>query len=291
MTSRGGHVVFLATVLFCLTVGVQAENWVEVDTPHFIVLSNSGDRQARRVADQFERMRAVFQKRFPKASIDAASRIIVIAVKNKEDFRVLEPQPYLAQGQVDLAGLFLHTPDKDYVLLRLDAEGKHPYAAVYHEYTHFIVREAAGWLPLWLNEGWAQFYENTEIKNKEVGMGEASAERLMLLRQGRLLPLATLLAVDSNSPYYHEENQGYIFYAESWALTHYLTIKDEQDKTDRLTAYVKLVSTNVDPDTAATRAFGDLKTLEGSLNEYMHSGSSTISKCRVQPRWTILFSK
>src|ERR1700722_20802581 len=77
------------------------------------------------------------------------------------------------------------------------------------------------------------------------------------------------LTVDHNSPYYHEENQGYIFYAESWALTHYLTIKDEQDKTDRLTTYVKLVSDNVDSVTAAARAFGDLKILEGRLNEYI----------------------
>ena len=165
--------------------------------------------------------------------------------------------------------MFLQGQDKNYVLLRLDAQGEHPYAAVYHEYMHFVVRKAADWLPLWLNEGWAQYYENTEIKDKEVGMGEASVGNLMLLRQSRLLPLATLLAVDHNSPYYHEENQGFIFYAESWALTHYLTNKDEQDKTDRLTNYVKLVSDNVDPVTAATRAFGDLKILENSLSQYI----------------------
>src|SRR5271169_5289310 len=91
----------------------------------------------------------------------------------------------------------------------------------------------------------------------------------MLLRQNRPLPLATLLAVDHNSPYYHEENKGSIFYAESWALTHYLTIKDKQDNTDRLTNYVKLVGDNVDSVTAATRAFGDLKILENSLNQYI----------------------
>ncbi|HLX85115.1 MAG TPA: tetratricopeptide repeat protein [Terriglobales bacterium] len=255
--------------LFSLLASANTEKWVEVQTPHFVILTNSGDKHGRRLADEFERMRAVFHKRFPKASVDSASPIIVIAVKDKKDFQTLEPAAYLAQGQLNLAGLFLHTPDKNYVLLRLDAEGKHPYAAVYHEYTHFIVRGAAGWLPLWLNEGWAQFYENTEIKNREVGMGEPSAEKLMLLRRSRPLPLATLLAVDRNSPYYHEENQGHIFYAESWALTHYLTLKDDQDKTDRLATYVKLVSTNVDSVTAATRAFGDLKTLEGNLNEYI----------------------
>jgi len=268
MSSRALLVLFV-TALFSLTASAKTENWLEVNTSHFVILTNSGDKQARRVADQFERMRAVFHKRFPNASVDAASPIIVIAVKDKKDFQALEPEAYLAQGQVNLAGRFLHSPDKDYVLLRLDAEGNHPYAAVYHEYTHFILRKGADWLPLWLNEGWAQFYENTEIKDKEVGIGEASIESLMVLRQNRLLSLATLLAVDHNSPYYHEENKGNIFYAESWALTHYLMIQDKQDKTDRLTNYIKLVSDNVDPVTAATRAFGDLKILENSLNQYI----------------------
>jgi len=34
-----------------------------------------------------------------------------------------------------------------------------------------------------------------------------------LLRQNKLLPLATLFTVDHTSPYYHEENKGSIFYA------------------------------------------------------------------------------
>jgi len=271
MSSRSFFLSFvlLASSLFA---AAKNENWLEVRTPHFVVVTNSGEKQARKTADQFERMRAVFQKRFPKASVDASSPIIVIAVKDKKDFRALEPEAYLAKGALDLAGLFLQGPDKNYVLLRLEAEEQHPYATIYHEYTHFIVRKAADWLPLWLNEGWAQLYENTEIKEKEVGIGEPSVENLTLLRQNRLLPLNVLLKVDHNSPYYHEENKGSIFYAESWALTHYLTIKDQQDNTDRFTDYVKLVSNNVDAVTAATRAFGDLKVLEKNLSQYVSQG-------------------
>ncbi|HTR27004.1 MAG TPA: DUF1570 domain-containing protein [Terriglobales bacterium] len=262
----------LALLVFSLDAAAKTENWLEVRTSHFVVLTNTGEKQARKTADQFERMRAVFQKRFPKASVDASSPIIVIAVKDKKDFRALEPEPYLAKGALDLAGLFLTGADKNYVLLRLDTEEQHPYATIYHEYTHFIVRKAGDWLPLWLNEGWAQLYENTEIKDKEVGIGEPSIENLMLLRQNRLLPLSVLLAVDRNSPYYHEESKGSIFYAESWALTHYLTIKDQQDNTDRFTDYVKLVSNNIDAVTAATRAFGDLKVLEKNLSQYVSQG-------------------
>jgi len=272
MPRRAVFVVLLAAV-FSVAARAKQESWLEVRTPHFTVVCNAGEKQARRIADQFERMRAVFQKRFSNARVDAASPIIVIAVKDKRDFQPLEPESYLAKGQLNLAGLFLQAPDKDYVLLRLDAEGEHPYASIYHEYTHFVLSKAAEWLPLWLNEGLAQFYENTEIRDKEVGLGEPNSNSLAFLRQNRLIPLATLLAIDRNSPYYHEEDKGSVFYAESWALTHYLTLKDWQDKTERLTNYAKLVSNKASPVDAAAQAFGDLKVLEKNLGQYISRGS------------------
>ena len=45
----------------------KAENWTEVTSPHFVVVTNAGEKQGRRVADQFERMRSVFHVLFPKA--------------------------------------------------------------------------------------------------------------------------------------------------------------------------------------------------------------------------------
>jgi tetratricopeptide (TPR) repeat protein len=209
---RRAGLITIFIVCFVIHLPAKTESWLEVRAPHFTVITNSGEKQAHKVADQFERMRAVFHKEFPDARIDAAAPIIVIAVKDAKDMQALEPEAYLGKGMLNLAGLFLQSPDKNYVLLRLDAQGTHPYATVYHEYTHFVMRRGQEWLPLWLNEGLAQFYENTDIKEKEVWVGEPSAESLMVLRQNKLLPLETLFRVDYKSPYYHEENKGSIFY-------------------------------------------------------------------------------
>jgi len=250
----------------------KPESWIEVRSPHFVVISNSNEKQARRVADQFERMRSVFHTLFPKIQIDNLGSITVLAIKDEKDFRELEPAAYLAKGQLKLGGLFLRGADKNYVLLRLDAEGEHPYAVVYHEYTHLLLSKAEQ-MPLWLNEGLAEFYQNTDIREKEVELGQPSPENLYLLRQNRLLPLATLFAVDHTSPYYHEENKGSIFYGESWALTHYLELKDYRDKTHEITDYAQLLAQNVDAVAAATRAFGDLKQLQSTLEGYVRQGS------------------
>jgi len=137
---------------------------------------------------------------------------------------------------------------------------------------HFLLSKAAEWMPLWMNEGLAEFYENTDIHEKNVALGQPSEANLLLLRQNKLLPLPVLFTVDATSPYYHEENKGSIFYAESWALTHYLYTKDRQQKTQLWGDYIELLVNKVDPVTAATRAFGDLKQLQSNLEAYVRQG-------------------
>jgi len=275
------RILLLAVLLILAALALardKPEDWVEVSSQHFVVATNGGEKQGRRVADQFERMRAVFQAAFPKLQIESGAPIIVLAIKDDKDFRALEPAIYLTKGQMKLGGLFLHAPDKNYVLMRLDAEGDHPYAVIYHEYTHFLMSGAADWLPLWLNEGLAEFYQNTEIHDKDVSLGEPSAENLALLRQNRLLPLTTLLTVDQKSPYYHEENKGSIFYAEAWALTHYIQVKDRKENVNRLKDYSDLLIKGTDPVAAASTAFGDLKKLQFELELYVQQASFTYFK-------------
>jgi tetratricopeptide (TPR) repeat protein len=251
----------------------SAPTWVEVRSPHFIVMTDSNAKQAAHIADQFERMRAVLHTLFPSAKVDAPAPILVLAAKDQKSFRTLEPSEYLAKGKLPLVGYFQPGPEKNYILMRLDAEQEHPFATVYHEYTHFAFSGAAEWIPLWLNEGIAQFFQNTDIHDKEIDLGQPSSGDVLQLRQNRLIPLPVLFAVDHDSPYYHEENKGSIFYAESWALVHYLEVNDRQTHQDRLGAYSKLLIQKQDPVTAATAAFGDLGKLQKDLENYIRTDS------------------
>jgi tetratricopeptide (TPR) repeat protein len=260
------------TILLVFLVAVQlwardnGPKWIEVHSEHFTVVTDGGDTDGRHVLDQFERMRWVFQTMFPNSNVDPVSPIVVIAVKDKKDMQALEPAAYLGKGKLDLAGYFMRTPDKNYIMMRLDVEGEHPYSTVYHEYTHLELGTEG--MPLWLNEGLAEFFQNTEFKNNEVLMGEPSQDNLLYLQQNKLIPLDVLFRVDANSPYYHEEQKGSVFYAESWALTHYLFTLDFNDKVNRIGNYLKLVNQHVDPVTAAQQAFGDLKKLQSTLDSY-----------------------
>jgi len=262
-----------APAAFC-----QTDSWLQVRTPHFLIVSNAPEKEARRAAHQFEGMRSVFQRVFPDANLDTVEPMLVIAVQDKHALQALEPEAYLGKGQLNLIGLFLSAPEKNYVLILLNASGTHPYATIYHEYAHFVFSRSHQWMPLWLTEGIAEFYQNTEILDDRVRIGKGDPSLQFVLDRTPLLPLSTLFAVDHHSPYYHENDKGSIFYAESWALTHYLKDKDEADGTTHLNDFLDLLQKNIDPNTAAVQAFGDLDQLELDLRKHAVGGQYAVSE-------------
>jgi hypothetical protein len=44
------------------------DHWLQVQSPHFVVLADSSEKQARRLAGQFEAMRSVFHVLFPNGA-------------------------------------------------------------------------------------------------------------------------------------------------------------------------------------------------------------------------------
>ena len=261
-----------------------AKNWVEIQGPHFTIITDSSEKDGRRIGAQVEQMRAILREAYPQFESDPESPIVILAVKDRNEFRNLEPKAYLSKGALTLHGMFLRVSDENYILMRLDSEGGNPYPIVYHEYTHLLLSALGDMMPLWLNEGLAEFYEGTEIHDRDVVLGKLIPRRLELLRQEKLLPLPTLFTVDDKSPYYLEEKRGSLFYAESWALTRYLKEKDYWERTSAIESYMKLLSGKTDPVTAGVRAFGDLKKLQKALEAYIQQPGSDFFRTTIRAR-------
>ncbi len=272
MFKQCASLALLLTILTGVSLAAP-DQWIEVRTGHFTIYSNVGEKKTREIGDQFERLRWMFKTLFPKADVDPVEPLVVIAVKNRNQFRDYEPADYLAKGTLHVAGYFAGSTDRDYILLRTDTETEHPFAIVFHEYTHLQFRDDAEWMPLWLSEGIAEFFQNTEFRQKNVQLGEASVNDILFLRQNRLIPLTDLFHVDRTSPYYHEENKGNIFYAESWALTHYLMITGKISGKNLIGDYMNRMSRHEDPVQAAEESFGDLKKLQSDLDNYIRNSS------------------
>ena len=80
-----------------------------------------------------------------------------------------------------------------------------------------------------------------------------------------------------SSPYYHEESKASIFYAESWALTHYLIMRDSKEKTHRMTDLLALLAKGVDQKEAAKQTIGDSRPLETELRAYVQKSEFRVA--------------
>jgi tetratricopeptide (TPR) repeat protein len=167
------------------------------------------------------------------------------------------------------AGIFVHGQEKNYVALRLDARGENPYHVVYHEYVHLLTSLNLRWLPVWLDEGMAEFFATAEIAQREVLIGHPTPSQLGLLRGNPLIPFDAFFSADHSSPLYNEENIASIFYAQSWAVTHYLLVGDKGAHETQLREYMSLLQQEVDESEARRRAFPDLEQLKENIQRYI----------------------
>ncbi|MGH9714180.1 MAG: DUF1570 domain-containing protein [Candidatus Acidiferrales bacterium] len=260
-----------ATVCVLLTIPARAakhETWVEVRSPNFIVVSNAGEKQARKTAAQFEQIRSLFRSSLAAAAGHPTPVITIFAVKDEKSLSELLPE-YWAKGHSHPAGWFAYRMEQFYIAVNLEAQGSNPFKTVYHEYYHSLTMPFFPNMPTWLSEGLADFFGNSEISGSAATMGRPDPNLIELLRQNKLIPLDVLLKVDHNSPYYNEQNKTSLFYAESWALTHYLFIGDNQSHRASLIAFADSLSRGKSSDEAAAIAFGDLKKLQSALENYV----------------------
>jgi TPR repeat protein/Tfp pilus assembly protein PilF len=244
--------------------------WVQTRSAHFTVVSNASQKTAESVALQFERVRAMFQKQWPWARVDAAEPTVIFAVKDEKTMRSLLPAFWARRDTSRPAGLYFTSPDRHTLIVRTDLrDDENPYALLYHEYTHRLLALNFPWLPLWLNEGLAEFYGSSVIEGEDLTQGKPSPETIFLLRSATLLPLSTLFDVDQTSSHYNEQTRATIFYAQSWALVHYLLLGDRKARAPQVNEFVRRLRRGV-PESEARTALGDLKELERALSSYVH---------------------
>jgi TPR repeat protein len=268
------------------TAGERA--WVEARSPNFTVYSDAGESEARRVAWQFEQIRGAFQRIWRRARLTTGRPMLIMAVRDESGLKALAPAYWERKGGVRPAGIAWRGHDKHCVALRVDAQGQgeeNPYHVLYHEYAHVLLDVNFQRLPLWLSEGLAEFYGATIVRDDAILQGKAIRMHVMLLREERHLPIETLFRVGHTSPEYNEETRATIFYAQSWALVHYLLLGSRDGAQARkLVAFLDHLSEGMEESAAAERAFGDLKALGRDLEGYVRRFAFLVGKLPVTPQ-------
>ena len=250
------------------------ETWTGVRSKHFYLTGNATEKDIRKVATNLEQFREVFSRLFPRANINSPVPIKVIVFKDRKSY-----QPFMPayQGKVnEVAGYFQSGPDVNYITLTAELGQESPFSTIFHEYVHSLTNDNTHSAPPWFSEGLAEFYSTFEVTDgeKKVWLGKPISHHVYLLRENKFLPLQRLFAVDHGSPEYNERDKKGVFYAQSWALVHFLLLGNNSQRQPQFTKYLEMLAKGVPVDESFKQAFQtDYVTMEKDLKNYI--GRST----------------
>jgi tetratricopeptide (TPR) repeat protein len=253
-----------------------ADRWVEVRSASFVVVSDGSEKDARRVLGQFESIRALLQEVWPGARVDGERPVTILAVRDEGGLRALLPAYGETKGAFHPAGIAVGAPDRSWAAVRMDVtrfreddeSWDNPYLLVFHEYVHLVLHLNFASLPVWLNEGLAEFWGNTIIEGDRVYEGRYVPYHLATLRQRAPMSLDALFAVSHGSPEYSEQNRATLFYAQSWALVHYLVLGSDERR-GQISRFGALLREGRPASDAAREAFGDVAALDHEFRAYL----------------------
>jgi tetratricopeptide (TPR) repeat protein len=242
------------------------EAWIEVHTASFTLFSNAGEIKARQFGADLERLRDALSQLSPSLVLTSPVPTYVYVFRTSRAFQAYQ-RSYNGQP-LDSDGYFLGRQLANYVAINGDTPGDER-AILYHEYLHYVMHNNSTALPLWLHEGMAEYYSTFEVGKDEARIGLPVAMHVRWLQKHSPIPLAELFAVDEHSPEYNESSRRGGFYAESWALVHYL-ISGNPARRQQASEYLRLAQAGTPPDQLFAKAFGaDPAPLERELRTYI----------------------
>lgn len=198
----------------------ERDAWSRTDTGHFVLFSNASERSTRQIASNLERLREVVSQITGVAAEADRPMYLYVFDSNVS----MTPYKPLYNGKpANVGGFFFFRPEGFYMVLQDDAMEEAD-RILYHEYLHLVLGKEYGDLPLWFNEGMAELYSTFKTTEKAAEIGRPVEDHVRFLRGVNLIPLSQLFAVDRSSKDYNEGFRQGIFYAQSWALVHYLLL-------------------------------------------------------------------
>jgi tetratricopeptide (TPR) repeat protein len=265
--------VLLSLLLFTTHAVAAKDTWTSIKSKNFTVVGNASESEMRKVTMRLEQFRQAISVLFSGAKIETRVPTTVVLFKSHGSFKPFKPK-YKGKTKENVAGYFLPASDLNYIVLTTETGwgGGDPYHIIFHEYEHFILANNMRRAPAWLGEGLAEFVSTLETSDHEqkVRLGMPIAHHVYTLRQNNPLPLKTFFSVDHRSPQYNENDKAGIFYAQSWALIHYLMLGKDGARRPQLTRFINGLNSDLPIEENFRQSFQvDYGKMESELRGYL----------------------
>ena len=152
-------------------------------------------------------------------------------------YKLLRPNGKAA----NITGQFVWRPTWSMIAMAHDSFDDRSRRIIYHEATHWLMSVDQTSHPAWFSEGIAEMFSTFERQGDKVNWAKPIDEHLALLRNGPLMPLAQFLA--EPSALFDRDDRTDLFYAQSWAFTHFLMFSKDQGRRQLLTQFLSTYKT------------------------------------------------
>jgi len=264
----------------CATKGT----WTRYDGEHVILYTNTTPENGLRDAKRFETFAWMMDRSSPTLHKPGEPRIVAIGFASKADYAPFRPT---FEGKpVESVGFFLRGPFGK-MLQFVSSDRPEDGRVIYHEYVHALTHDVISSVPTWAGEGFADFYSTFEPARDEARFGHPIPGFAWVLQHQEPLSIAQLTGFRAGHEYYQGKRRE-MFYAESWALVHYLIRKSSMAAFEKA---IRALSAGEPPDVVFARAWPseNWSTLPDRLRAYvepeeMDSFRVPIAEVFVEPK-------
>ena len=254
-----------------LIVGVllAASAHAEVPTLHrfnsraYNIQTNLSRREVRPFADHMDKVFAAYRQRFEGFRARDTGDMPLILLRTRQQY-----MQYMQRRDVNAknsGGMFFVLGDESgLVTWTADRPRSKTFEVLQHEGFHQFAHNYLGRrLPIWINEGLAEYFQDAVVVGRKMEIGLADARRIQIvknaLRDGDAVRFSELINIDHDQwrrTLRTAPKRATLLYAQSWSVVYFLIHGDDQKYQSAFNTYLNLVSRGKQSRAAFQQAFG-----------------------------------
>ena len=227
--------------------------WIKTDLP---------GRKARPLAKHLNIMYQHYARRLAGLPLRADEKLNVLIFKSREEYL----RTMRTRFGIELAGsggaFFRHPQLSGLAFYTEDLPRRRIEHVIQHEGFHqFAYSRFGGDLPIWVNEGLAEFFGNSVVVDGELIIGQATPRVTQSIREAiennEYIPFRRMLTMESRQ-WNNAVKLGdaKLQYEQAWSMVHFLVYGDNGRYVGAFERYLRLINNAVPSDVAFIRAFG-----------------------------------
>lgn len=249
-----------------------APKWRRLKTERYEILSQLSEKKTRAWSEEFSQYLSALRTEI--TPIDRLlSPLTVVLFADEDDFEPYRPARPDGKPQ-EVAGVFVSQETWAVIGMGRSLDDETTRRIIFHEGVHWYMHSLLFKTPHWLSEGLAEVFSTFEIRDGKMCWGTPIDWHILLLRQTPLIPADQLLAAQRNDNTFNDDEKTGIYYAQSWALVHYLMFGKREGDRSALAKYLDDWNrTGMGASATLLRGLGkSYKELNEALDSYINDG-------------------